>query len=206
MQNKDDIIKSMNSGYVHYVQNRSRFAFFRGLVSRLLSYLRYEHYSNIARRKGASIGKHVVLNKAFAKKCNSNVRIGDHVSIETDRIDTRAPISIGNYVIIGKGTEIISVSHNIDSPNWEPKYYGITIEDYVWIPTNVLVLPSCRKIEYGAVIGSGSVVIKNVGSMSVVSGNPALEFKKRECVHSQLVVESLRHGDFCEFWRVYKMK
>lgn len=45
-------------------------------------------------------------------------------------------------------------------------------------------------------ISSGSVVVKDVGSMSVVGGNPAKEFKKRKCVHKNLVVESLLGGDY----------
>jgi maltose O-acetyltransferase len=36
--------------------------------------------------------------------------------------------------------------------------------------------------------------------MAVVGGNPAKEFKKRKCVHSNLVVESLLGGDY----RIYK--
>lgn len=32
--------------------------------------------------------------------------------------------------------------------------------------------------------------------MSVVSGNPAKELRKRLCVHSNLVVESLLGGDY----------
>lgn len=74
------------------------------------------------------------------------------------------------------------------------------IEDYAWIPTNILILPSCRKIGYGAVVSSGSVVVKAVGTMSVVGGNPAKEFKKRKCVHSNLIVESLLGGDY----QIYK--
>lgn len=48
--------------------------------------------------------------------------------------------------------------------------YGIQIEDYAWIPTKVLVLPSCRKIGYGSVVSSGRVVVKNTAPMSVVGG------------------------------------
>lgn len=70
----------------------------------------------------------------------------------------------------------------------------------------MLVLPSCRHIGKGAVIGSGSVVVKDVDSMSVVSGNPAKEFKKRKCVHSKLVVESLLGGDYETYKAVYKQK
>ena len=106
---------------------------------------------------------------------------------------------IGEYVIIGHGTEIITTSHNIDSPEWERKDYGLVIEDYAWLPTKVLVLPSCRRIGRGAVASSGSVVVCNVEPMQVVGGNPAKLLKIRECLHSFLVVESLLGEDisFC---------
>lgn len=143
---------------------------------------------------------------SLARKLNCNCKIGNHVSIQTDKIDTRAPLFIGNQVIIGVETEIITCSHNIDSPEWEHKQYGLTIEDYAWIPTNCLILPSCRKIGYGSVVGSGSVVVKNVDAMSVVSGNPAKEFKKRKCVHTSLVVESLLGGDYEIYRKTWKRR
>lgn len=192
--------------YQRYVQDRTIFMYYRGLVSRWLSNLGYSYARFIARRNGAQIGEGVIMPLSLAKKLNSNCIIGNHVSIQTDKIDVRATMKIGNNVIIGMGTEIITGSHNIDSPDWEYKKYGLEIEDYVWLPTNVLVLPSCRKIGYGAVVGSGSVVVKNVDSMSVVSGNPAKEFKKRKCVHTNLIVESLLHGDYKIFRKTYGSK
>lgn len=182
--------------YEKHVQDRSWIKYILGLISRWKMKLIYEQARRIARKNGATIGDNSVISIKLAKRANKNLTIGDHSSIQTDDIDMRIPIKIGSHVIIGYGTEIITVSHNIDSPEWEHKYYGIEIDDYVWIPTKVLVLPSCRKIGRGAVIGSGSVVVKNVEPMSVVSGNPAKEFKKRKCVHSSLVVEHLLGGDF----------
>lgn len=135
--------------YEKYVQDRSYFAYIRGLVSRYIWHLKYERITYIARRNGAIVGTGVIMPKSLAKKLNSNVTIGSHVSIETDEIDVRAKIVIGNNVIIGRDTEIITVSHNIDSSDFEPKYYGIEIQDFVWIPTKVLVLPSCRVIGMG---------------------------------------------------------
>lgn len=186
--------------YEKRIQSRSYIRYLKGLLIRWKMNLKYEKARRIARKKGAHIGEGVVMSISLAKKMNSNCTIGKHVSIQTDKIDTRAPLCIGNKVIIGQGTEIITASHNIDSPEWEYKHYGIVIEDYAWLPTNVLILPSCRKIGYGAVISSGSVVFKDVDPLSVVSGNPAKEFKKRKCVHSSLAVESLLGGDY----QIYK--
>lgn len=182
--------------YEKSVQDRSTLRYVLGLIVRWKQNWKYVRARRIARKRGATIGEGVIMPLSLAKHANSNLTIGNHTSIQTDKLDLRSPIRIGNHVIIGSGTEIITTSHNIDSPDWEHKNYGITIEDYVWIPTNVLVLPSCRKIGYGAVVGSGSVVVKEVEPMSVVGGNPAKEFKKRQCVHSDLVVESLLGGDY----------
>lgn len=186
--------------YEKSVQDRSKLHYLLGLLVRWKQNFKYAKARKIARNRGAKIGEGVIMPIKLAKRANKNLTIGNHTSIQTDKIDLRSPIKIGNNVIIGYGTEIITTSHNIDSPDWEHKYYGIEIEDFVWIPTNVLVLPSCRKIGYGAVIGSGSVVVKNINSMEVVSGNPATPFKKRKCVHSDLIVESLLGGDY----QIYK--
>lgn len=182
--------------YEKAIQDRSKLHYLVGLLVRWKQHFKYAKARRIARKRGAKIGENVIMSIALAKKMNENVTIGDCTSIQTDDIDFRSPVNIGSHVIIGYGTEIITTSHNIDSPEWEQKHYGIVIEDYVWIPTKVLVLPSCRHIGYGAVVGRGSVVVKNVDEMSVVSGNPAKEFKKRKCTHSRLVVESLLGGDF----------
>lgn len=182
--------------YEKAIQDRSKLHYLVGLLVRWKQHFKYAKARRIARKRGAKIGENVIMSIALAKKMNENVTIGDCTSIQTDDIDFRSPVNIGSHVIIGYGTEIITTSHNIDSPEWEQKHYGIVIEDYVWIPTKVLVLPSCRHIGYGAVVGSGSVVVKNVDEMSVVSGNPAKELKKRKCTHSRLVVESLLGGDF----------
>ena len=182
------------------VQDRSVLRYYLGLLVRWKQNLKYVRARKIARQQGAIIGDGVIMPLSLARKANRNLIIGNHVSIQTDKIDLRSPIQIGNNVIIGYNTEIITTSHNIDSKEWEHKHYGIVIEDYVWLPTNVLVLPSCRKIGYGAVVGSGSVVVKDIEPMSVVSGNAAKEFKKRNCVHSNLIVESLLGGDY----KIYK--
>lgn len=194
------------TNYEKDIKERSTFRYILGLIARWKQHFKYDKAVRIARKRGASIGENVVMPLSLARKANSNLKIGDHVSIQTDKIDLRNPVTIGNHVIIGSGTEIITTSHNIDSEEWEHKHYGLTIEDYVWIPTRVMILPSCRKIQYGGVISSGSVVVKDVESMSVVGGNPAKEFKKRKCVHKNLVVESLLGGDYYTYKKTRRLE
>lgn len=186
----------MATQYENEIRSRSRWHYFKGLLIRWWTNLKHERARRIARRNGATIGQAVIMPLSLARRANANLVVGDHVSIQTDRLDLRNPVHIGSHVIIGHETEIITTSHHIDSPDFEHKNYGITIDDYVWIPTRVLILPSCRHIGRGAVVSSGSVVVRNVDSMSVVGGNPAQEFKRRQQVHSDLVVESLLGGDF----------
>ncbi|TDH69510.1 hypothetical protein CCR75_005048 [Bremia lactucae] len=59
---------------------------------------------------------------------------------------------------------------------------AITIEDDVWIGGNAVILPGMT-IGYGAVIGAGSVVTKDVPPMSVYAGNPAKFIKTVVCTY-----------------------
>lgn len=182
--------------YQQEVRSRSEWHYLKGLLIRWWQDLRYRYIRRVARRRGAVVGKGVVMPMSLARIANSNLTIGDHVSIQTSQIDLRNPVHIGSHVIIGSGTQILTTSHVIDDPAFRVKNYGITIEDFVWLPTHVLVLPSCRHIGRGAVAGSGSVLAHDVAPMTVVSGNPATVLRQRHNVHSELVVESLLGGDY----------
>ena len=160
--------------YDQNIKNRTLIRYYLGYLVRLKKYIALKYIIYIARKKGAIIGQNRLIPLSLAKKANSNLIIGDNTSIQTDKFDLRAKISIGNHVIIGSDVEIITCSHNIDSKEWEFKAYGIEIEDYVWIATRVFILPSCRKIM------RVQFVVKKVNEMSVVSGNPAEHIKNRK--------------------------
>lgn len=195
--------KIRHKKYCYEIQNRSAFRYLCGLIVRWKQHIKYEWIVKIARKNGAYVGEGVIMPISLARKANANLHIGNHVSIQTANIDLRSPVYIGNNVIIGAGTEILTTSHNIDSPLFDVKHYGIVIEDYSWIPTKVLILPSCRKIGYGSVVSSGSVVVKDVLPMKVVGGNPAVIFKDRKNIHTDLVVEMLLGGDY-SYYKKYR--
>lgn len=192
-----------SSNYTKHIGSRNVIHFMIGLIPRIFNWIKFEQCRKKAQRKGAKIGKESIILPKLSQKANSNLQIGDYSSIGSTKLDLRSPIHIGNHVIISNDSEIITTSHYIDSPEWEHKYYGIEIEDYVWIASNVLVLPSCRKIGYGAVIGAGAVVTKNVPAMCVMGGNPAQCIKMRKCVHEKLVIPSLLSGDLKIYWKTW---
>jgi acetyltransferase-like isoleucine patch superfamily enzyme len=194
----------VQSLYQKKISSRSRIRFLIGLYPRFIKYVKLSYINYIARKRGAIVGAYSVIPYSLAKKANSNLIIGHNTVIQTDKIDVRSPVKIGNNVMIGR-CEIITTSHYVDSPDFEHKHYGIEIEDYVWLTSYVLVTPSCRHIGYGAVASAGSVVVKNVEKMSIVGGNPAVHLRKREKVHTDLVVESLLGGDYKAYIKAYKI-
>jgi acetyltransferase-like isoleucine patch superfamily enzyme len=194
---------NLQSEYSIRIRSRSKFRFVVGLVPRLKSYIINYFIVRKARKNGAQIGKYVTMPYKLAKRANANLIIGDHTSIQTNSIDLRSPVKIGSYVIIGAEVDIMTCSHNIDATDWSHKSYGLEIEDYCWLATKVFVLPSCRKIGKGAVCAAGSVVVTNIETMSVVSGNPAMHLKYRKNTHTDLVVESLLGNDLLQYIKTY---
>ena len=180
--------------YEHSIRSRGTVRFWLGFLARLLSWLKIQRKLRKMRKSGAKIGSHIGIGSKIVPPASRYLKIGDHVSIHTDRIDVRAPLLIGDYVILGDSASIITCSHDIDDPEWKFKSYGLEIEDYVWVATRAMILPSCRKIGRGAVIGAGAVVVKDVPPMAVVSGNPGQIIRYRRCVHDKLVPERLLGG------------
>ena len=101
----------MTTKYERDIQNRTRWHYIKGLLARWKQHFKYDRAVRIARRRGATIGEGVIMPLSLAKKANSNFVVGDHVSIQTDKIDLRSPVKIGSHVIIGGG-----YTDNYDKP------------------------------------------------------------------------------------------
>ena len=105
--------------------------------------------------------------------------IGEHTVIGHDCIfDARQGISIGSCVNLASETRIYTMQHDIDDPFFAPTGAPVTIEDYAYIGTRVLILPGVR-IGKGAVVASGAVVTKDVAPYVMVGGVPAKFIRER---------------------------
>ena len=104
-------------------------------------------------------------------------------------IDYGKPVTVGRGCFIqqcctffGRGPKVNLITINHDpNPDNRSATYGrpIVIEDKAWIGINSTILPGVC-IGYGAIVGAGSVVTKDVPPMTVVAGNPAKFIKKIE--------------------------
>ena len=82
---------------------------------------------------------------------------------------------------------IIAQNHNYDKGEAIPYdntyiYKDIEIGDFVWIGSNVTILPG-TKIGEGAIIQGGAVVHGEIPPYAIAGGNPAKVFKYRDIEH-----------------------
>lgn len=102
--------------------------------------------------------------------------------------------TISNEVDFGKDfkslNRVVTIGHNMDRTDIPMGHQGGKetaptphhIAGDVWIGARVIVLPGCKRIGHGSVIGAGSVVTKDVPDWAVVGGNPARIIRYRKSV------------------------
>ncbi len=155
--------------------------------------IRNKVYLQMEEGSQMSIGSHFVLfsgdnltplcSNKIASIClypHAKLTIGHHSGMSGGTIWVTKNISIGNYVNIGGNCCIIDGDlHSID---WKLrrndrhedipyKKEDIVIDDDVWIGANCIIL---KGVHIGArsVIGAGSVVVHDIPSDCIASGNP----------------------------------
>ena len=112
--------------------------------------------------------------------------VGNNVGIGKDFCSHNRIVTIDDCCMMGEGVLFLGGGHKfarVDIPigmqGNEPKT-PLHIAGDVWIGARVIILPGCRRIGHGAVIGAGAVVTKDVPDYAVVGGNPAKVLKLRK--------------------------
>lgn len=193
----------VNEEYLKRIKSRSLVRFCIGIIPRLWNFVLNSLLVNLARLKGAKIGRNSSITLKLALKANSNLVIGENSIVESSDLDLRQKIVIGNNVIINKKVVIIRQSHRYDSPSFETIGFDLKINDYTWITTNSLILPSCKTIGRGAILAAGSVLTKDMNDLDIFGGNPAKFIKKREEVHYLIFNPALQGRDIFEYIKAW---
>lgn len=107
---------------------------------------------------------------------NAKIIIGDNCSFTGVTIGAKSSIILGKSVLVGANSTITDFDwHTMDPVDRDNRNNIATapviIEDCAWIGANVIVLKGVR-IGKNSVIGSGSIVTRDMPADAVCAGNP----------------------------------
>lgn len=137
-------------------------------------------------------GSNVKIGKNFRVSGWKNIIVGNHVAFGENMMimSTKAKIIIGDYVMFGPNVTVISGDHRIDviekpmaliddSEKLEQNDKEVIFKGDNWIGAGSIILKGVT-VGYGAVIGAGSVVTKDIPDYAVAAGTPAKIIKYRD--------------------------
>lgn len=146
-------------------------------------WIRRRLVKNIFRECGSGV---IIKHRAYFGT-GAKLVLGDRSQLgHNSRVDNDTVI--GCDVMMGPDVIIMSNSHEfsrLDIPmiaQGASQRRPVIIEDDVWIGTRSIIMPGVR-VGRGSIIGSGSVVTKDVKPYSIVGGVPARFIKMRPGVH-----------------------
>lgn len=136
-------------------------------------------------------GSNVRIGRNFKAIGWKNIVVGKYVTFGENMmvLTTRAKIIIGDYVMFGPNVTVVSGDHRIDVINkpmaaiddkdkLDKNDKDVFFKGDNWIGAGCIILKGVT-IGYGAVVGAGSVVTKDVPDYAIVAGNPAKVIKYR---------------------------
>jgi acetyltransferase-like isoleucine patch superfamily enzyme len=120
----------------------------------------------------AWIGAGVWMLRPKKVSVGGGSKLGGRIAIES-----HDEVSIGRNVLMDD-VDLFAAQHDLDHPGLKGEREAISIGDYAWLPRKIIILPGVR-IGSHAVVGTGSVVSKDVPDYAVAVGNPARVVKER---------------------------
>lgn len=149
-------------------------------IFRLLPGIKLRYLRNILLRSfGAKIPLKSLVYESAKIWAPWNLSVGKYSCIGPNtQIYNKAPIILGDNVVISQGSFLCTASHDITDPKHCLITKPIIIKDKVWVAADAFIGMGVT-IGEGAVIGARAAVFKNIESWTVVGGNPAHFIKKR---------------------------
>ena len=142
-----------------------------GRKIKVMKGLKYRYPKYIEVGSNVIIGKETTLTSENIEThhllLEEGVSIGEHCTI-----DFSGGVIIRRYAHIAHNVLILTHDHGYDYRNTPSGKY-LEIGENAFIGSNSIILHNVRLIGKKAVIGSGSVVTKEVPDYAIVAGNPA---------------------------------
>lgn len=122
-----------------------------------------------------SIGNNTWVGSGTILRSSKRISIGDHCLISTEVVIQDNNTHPLEPIARRKQIEKAGKGYNLDL--WSmSESSDVVIGDDVWIGIRCMILKGVT-IGDGAIVGAGSVVTKDVDSMTIVAGNPAIFVK-----------------------------
>lgn len=115
-------------------------------------------------------GKSVIVTSELPNSeliLHNNIQINDEVTL-----DHTGGLEIEDDVLISEGSIIYTHDHG-HNPRSSPEPLSKIIHKNTWIGARVIITSKCRAIGPRSIIGTGSVVTRDVPPNVIVAGNPA---------------------------------
>ena len=134
----------------------------------------------------ASCGDKLNVEQGAYFGSGKDVRVGTWVGLGKNFTLHNCILTVDDYLMMGEDVMIIGGGHNYDDLHMPMGEQGakektdLHIAGDVWIGARVVILPGCRRIGHGAIIGAGSVVTKDVPDYAIMGGNPAKVLRYRK--------------------------
>ncbi|HKY73986.1 MAG TPA: acyltransferase [Patescibacteria group bacterium] len=161
------------------------YSYWLEFVTAMLWYVVGAIPSHVVRRffyrlAGVEIGKGSTIHLFAQMYEPKNIHIGKGTIIGTMVVlDGRDVLKIGNHVDVASRVMMYNAQHDSDSEDFGMVTGPITIEDYVFIGPNAIILPGVT-IGKGAIVAAGAVVTRDVPPMAIVGGVPAKLIRVRK--------------------------
>ena len=128
---------------------------------------------------GAKIGTGLIIKPKVNIKHPWLLNIGNHCWIgEQVWIDNLVEVNLHNNVCLSQGAFLLTGNHNYKSQKFDLITGKITLEDGVWIGAKSIVGPNVVCYSH-SVLAASSFATKDLETLTIYSGNPAVPIRKR---------------------------